>query len=263
MPIGTAAPTESERRRVRHHEIEVLDPTRPDSVAEFLERARKVLDTPGPDLLAVGGTGQYLSGLKDGLEPSPGTDPELRKLLQERFQREGREVLHAELARMTTPPPDAWANPVRLVRALEKALLRERGEVGKGYPALAADAPVLFLQRGREDLHRRLAARLESMLAQGWPEEVRRLREGGVPFDAPGLQAIGFRELWDVPSTAEVPAQVREEILARTRAYARRQETWARNRLRAVMVPCGEDRPIAIEVLDGFLASSARLGDAV
>lgn len=233
LEIGTAAPTAEQRARVRHHGVGVLPLEVPDSVGDFLQRARELLATPGPDLVAVGGTGQYLSGLRDGLDAAPIADPQLRASLEERFRSEGSERLYAELEVRETPPHDARANPVRLLRALEKSILRERGAFGEAIPALAPLAPAFALSWPRESLHARLATRLDAMLEAGWPAEVARLRIAGIAPEAPGLRAIGYEELWDVPWGRPVPWAAREAILVRTRAYARRQETWLRNRLRA------------------------------
>jgi len=257
LPVGTAAPTGAEQAAVVHHGVGVLAPDAPDSVADFLRRARDLLASPGPDLLAVGGTGQFLSGLRDGLEASPGTDPALRAGLEERLRREGPEALHAELAARETPPHDARANPVRLLRALEKSLLRERGEVGEAFEALAPGAPAFALSRPREELHARLGWRLDAMLAAGWLEEVSTLRLSGLELQAPGLRAIGYRELWDLPVGSRVPAAVRETILSATRAYARRQETWLRNRLRARFVSPLETPEATASLLDSLLEPAA------
>lgn len=232
LEIGTAAPSPRQRARVRHHGVGVLPPEAPDSVGAFLRRARILLAEPGPDLLAVGGTGQYLSGLREGLEAAPVPDAALRAELAERLRAEGPDALHAELATFEPPPHDAGSNPARLLRALEKAILRGRGAVGDAVPPLAPDAPAFALAWPREVLHRRIEERFDAMLAAGWTSEVARLRAAGVSPDAPGLRAIGYAELWDVPWDGRPSQREREAVLARTRAYARRQETWLRNRLR-------------------------------
>lgn len=261
LVVGTAAPTPQERGAVVHHQVGVLDPRVPDSVGSFLHRVAPLLDIPGPDLLAVGGTGQYLSGLRDGLEASPGTDPEVRAELEERLRLEGSEALHDDLvARVGTPPHDARANPVRLLRALEKAILRERGQVGEAIAPLAPGVPAYALARPRESLHARLAGRLDHMLREGWREEVENLATLGFAPTDPGLRAIGYGALWDIRELPEVPLAVRERILSDTRAYARRQETWLRTRLKATFVEAQSSPEATADLLDA--AWCAQVGDA-
>lgn len=249
MEIGTAAATAPEQSRVRHHLVSCLSPTDPDSVVAFLERARAVLASPGPDLLAVGGTGQFLAGLLKGIDPVPAPDPELRRQLQTRWELEGREPLWKELTTLDPHPPhDAWQNPVRLLRALEKALLLARGAPAQAHPPLASGTPVLALALDRPVLHERLDRRLSQMLAAGWRDEVAALVH--LPAEAPCWKCIGYPELREVVGVEPLPPRTRERILEATRQYAKRQETWLRNKLSPVWIPA--DRPadqIADEVV--------------
>jgi len=253
MAVGTAAPTAAERALVVHHEVGVVDPRAAESVGTFLKRVAPLLASRGPDLLAVGGTGQYLSGLRDGLDASPGPDPVLRSALEARLRAEGPEALHRELSELVEPPHDARANPVRLLRALEKAILRKRGDTGEAIAAPAPGVAALALLRPRDDLHRRLAARFDRMLADGWRAEVAALREAGFVPDDPGLRAIGYRELFDALDLPSLPEAVGESILVQTRAYARRQETWLRTRLRARFVEPAHDVAATVDRLEGAL----------
>lgn len=233
LSIGTAAPAPDELARVRHHLVGDVRADAEDSVALFLDRAQAVLDTPGPDLVAVGGTGQFLQALRDGLRASPPPDQVLRAELGMRLDREGKESLWQELAERCEPPADARANPVRLLRALEKAILAERGIRGTERLALAPGVPALALALDRDVLHARLETRLRTMLESGWLEEVRHLAKS-VPADAPCWKCIGYGELRETLEHPGVPAWVEQRILESTRQYAKRQETWLRNRLRPI-----------------------------
>lgn len=241
LEIGTAAPTSSEQARVRHHLVSNLSPTENDSVVAFLGRVQAVLDTPGPDLLATGGTGQFLSGLLRGIDPVPASDPDLRQQLLARWEIEGREPLWNELVALDPAPPhDAWQNPVRLLRALEKAMLLARGVPTLAHPALAPGVPVLALELDRPTLHHRLDRRLTQMLEAGWRDEVAALDH--LPTDAPCWKCIGYSELREVVGQETLPPRTRERILEATRQYAKRQETWLRNKLAPVWIRA--DRPV-------------------
>lgn len=240
MEIGTAAPGPSELAAARHHLTGILSPAEPDSVAAWLDRAAEVLRVPGPDLFAVGGTGQYLLALARGIDPVPAPDPELRAQLQSRWETEGFAPLWRELTEMVAEPPhDARSNPVRLLRALEKAILLVRGAVATGRPALAPDAPRFALALDRAALHKRLERRLDQMLAAGWREEVRELSSH--PPQAPCWKCIGYPELREAAGVDPLPFRTRQRILEATRQYAKRQETWLRNKMSATWIPA--DRP--------------------
>jgi len=250
MEAGTAAPTQEERELVHHHLVACLEPDETDSVVAFLDRVQSILSTPGPDLLVVGGTGQYLSALLKGIDPVPAPDPVLRARLQDQWEREGREPLWRQLLSLNpSPPHDAFQNPVRLLRALEKAILVSQGAPLNGRSPLAPHAPVFALALPREVLHKRLEQRLDTMLGSAWRDEVSRL--DSYPADAPCWKCIGYPELREVSGKDPLPWRTRERILDATRQYAKRQETWLRNKMSATWI--AGDRPteiVATEIVD-------------
>ncbi len=235
MAIGTVAPTAEELNAVRHHLVGTVDPRENFSVVQFLDLAAEVLKEDGPDLVAVGGTGQYLSALRNGLKPVPPPDAELRRRAEALVAADptaGRK----ELERLQAPlPPDD--NLRRLVRALECAWALERGDLPVGRQALAPETPVFALFRPRPELHRRIERRLFDRL-DAWQQEITELQRQGIPADAPGLSAIGYRELWDLPA-GRVPEPIAFHILTATRQYAKRQETWLRTQLPAHWIHAG------------------------
>lgn len=251
LEVGTAAPTARERERVRHHMVGCVDPLANHSVALFLEAVREILETPGPDLLAVGGTGQFLSGLWRGIDPVPAPDPGLRERAMALWEADGSAGCLKELARLGAEPPRDAKNPQRMSRSLERAWALERGDVPVGHPPLAPEAPVFALGWPREALHARIHARLEAMLP-AWREEVARLKASGLEEEAPGLAAIGYRELWNAPEGPLAWGAV-ERIAVATRQYAKRQETWLRTQLPSRWIEADGDLESTVErILSGL-----------
>ncbi|PYO63560.1 MAG: hypothetical protein DMD70_03590, partial [Gemmatimonadetes bacterium] len=120
-------------------------------------------------------------------------------------------------------------------RAVEVALLTGRGlswwqeharETGAMRPWY------IQLTLPRDALHRRIAQRVDEMLAVGLVDEIRRLLAAGVPPHAPGLDAVGYREVAAMLAGQLPERELREAIVVATRRYAKRQETWFRNQLR-------------------------------
>ena len=124
LDIGTAKPTPEERRRIRHHLIDVVWPNEEFHAARFItlaEAAMQDIRQRNKQPFLVGGTGLYIKALTEGLLDAPGANPNLRKLLHDRAEQEGSEPLHAELAEVD-PESAARLHPndlVRIVRALE------------------------------------------------------------------------------------------------------------------------------------------------
>ena len=123
MDIGTAKASPEEQAEVRHHLIDIIEPDDAMSVARFQEIARaKIaeLQARGVRPILVGGSGLYARAAIDDIS-FPGTDPEVRKRLEEREKVEGAGALFDELK---TKDPEAAArmdphNPRRTIRALE------------------------------------------------------------------------------------------------------------------------------------------------
>ena len=237
MDIGTAKPTAAERAAAPHHLLDVADPRRPFSVAEYVPLAHEAIRgilARGRIPLLVGGTGLYLQGLSlpmdyGGLPSSP----ELRAELQRELAQTSPEHMHALLSEID-PAAAARLHPNdtrRVIRALEIYRLT-------GVPMSAhrtptnADGPydirLYAIDWPRPELHRRIGLRVDQMLRDGLLEEVRSLLDAGVPEDAQSMQGLGYKELVPVLRGEQSLAQAAENIKTGTRNYARRQLIWFR-----------------------------------
>src|SRR6185437_3786955 len=118
-----------------------------------------------------------------------------------------------------------WIEVVRLTgHALShwQEVARETGEIRPWY---------IQLTLPRDVLHRRIAERVDRMLERGLVDEVRRVLATGVAPDAPGLDAVGYREVVAAERGELAWEAVRDTIVIATRQYAKRQETWFRHQL--------------------------------
>lgn len=238
MDVGTAKPTREERARVRHHLVDLVEPSERFDVQRYLVAARAALDDVlrrGRRALFAGGTGFYLAAILRGLFEGPPVDPELRAALEERATAEGGAALHAELARRDPPsarrlhPNDAR----RLVRALE--VLEQTGRPLSDWQREWRERPSRREARARiaglaldpEELDARIARRTEAMLDAGWREEALAVRAGG-GFGPSARQALGYAEVLAWADGDLSREEAAERIAARTRRFARRQATWYR-----------------------------------
>jgi tRNA dimethylallyltransferase len=208
----------------------------------------------------VGGTGLYVRALLGGLCAAPPPVPALRAALDRTAGDEGTAALHARLA-VVDPAAAARIHPhdaVRLVRALEVALASGRPlsawQEAHRFASRPYDTLIVALARPVAELDARIAARAEAMLAAGFLDEVRSLAARGLPADAPGLEAVGYREMRAcLDGTLSLADALAATILA-TRRFAKRQRTWFRREAGVVWRhPDGERERIAAEV-DAFLA---------
>lgn len=237
MDVGTAKPTPEERARVPHHLIDRVDPAESYDARRYLLDVTEVcadLAARGVRPLFVGGTGFYLKLLSDGLFEGPPVDPAVRAALEARGEELGWNRLHAELLQ-ADPPSGRRIHPndhKRVVRALE--VLEQTGRPLSAWQAqwtAAEERPrprcLLGLEPDPEHYETRIAERIRGMLADGWAEEVRRIRDG-TGFGTSAIQALGYPELLAHLQTPGDEEELVAQIALKTRQFARRQRTWWR-----------------------------------
>lgn len=236
MDIGTAKPDAAMRRRVRHHMFDVADPTEELTVADYQRLARRVIEgihTEGEVPLLVGGSGLYFRAVIDPLV-FPGTDPVVRRRLQERADREGPGAMYGLLQ---TIDPEAASrieprNLRRVIRALEVAELT--GEKFSAYRTAwdewksVYDLTVAGLRMPVDRIDQRVNDRVDGYVEQGWVQEVAQLRESAWPWSTTARQVLGYSLILDHVEGRLGLDEAVEEIKRRTRKYARRQLRWFR-----------------------------------
>lgn len=232
LDIGTAKPEASVRRSVPHLGIDLVEPGERYSAGRFARDAAGWLGTldAGRRPLVVGGTGLYIRALVDGLFHEPPLDPGRRARLARWTSRAER------LASWATrlDPAYTGGGRQRAARAVEIALLTGR-PLSWWQREARAEAVMrpwyVRLTVPRAVLHQRIAARTEAMLSAGWIEEVRRVLARGVAAAAPGLDAVGYREIVRHLQGKLDATRLSDAIVTSTRRYAKRQETWFRHQL--------------------------------
>lgn len=229
MDIGTAKPSKAVLRRFPHAAVDVRDPDEDWSVTDFV-RAFEAAKAEHERVVVVGGTPFYLSALIRPLTPLPEADPALRARL------EALADPHARLAEVD-PPTAARLHPndrVRVVRALEVHALTGRpmsaifAEDQEARKARAGELSLAWLDRDPEELDRRIALRLEKMMAAGYLDEVRALLAAGYGPQHKPMRSLGYEHLGEHLLQGLPLEEALRRTLRDTRRLARKQRTWAR-----------------------------------
>ncbi|MDZ7593020.1 MAG: tRNA (adenosine(37)-N6)-dimethylallyltransferase MiaA [Thiobacillus sp.] len=246
MDIGTAKPDAATLARAPHHLLDIREPTDAYSAAAFCDDARRLMAdivARGRVPLLVGGTMLYFRALLRGLDDLPRADAALRKKLEGEAAALGWPALHAELAKVDpiTAARLAPNDSQRIGRALEVFRL-----TGKPMSALfdkvQSELPYRVLQLAlipsdRAVLHQRIAARFDTMLAEGLLDEVETLRRDyALSPDLPAMRAVGYRQAWAYLDGEIDMKALREQGIAATRQLAKRQLTWLRSWADAVVL---------------------------
>ncbi|CAO0821186.1 tRNA dimethylallyltransferase [Desulfarculales bacterium] len=237
LDIGSVKPTLEERALAPHHLVDVTDPEQEMSAARFAQLADQAIadiQRRGRRVLVAGGTGLYIRALLFGLAPAPPVDAELRLRLNREWEEQGALALHIRLAGLD--PMSARRLPAndrqRILRALEVCLQtgepfsRRQQEHGFRQPRHAHI--VLGLERPRVELNSRIEARCRQMWEGELLEEVRGLLAAGVSPQTRSLQSLGYQQALRVIQGLQAPSEALQEMIQKTRAYAKRQMTWFR-----------------------------------
>jgi tRNA dimethylallyltransferase len=269
MDIGTAKPAAEDRSRVPHHLLDLVSPSEEFSLSDYVDAAHAAIRDirgRGREVLFVGGTPLYLKALLRGVYQGPPADWDFRRQIDEELRSVPITALHDRL-QVIDPLLAAKLHPHdkrRIVRGLEvfrltgQRLSHLQTQFDEGHPA--SQANVFVLQWPREALHRRIDARVEQMFAAGLVDEVRRLLDRYGTLSRTAMQAVGYREVIQYVQGAEnrerqvgsrqpslAAAECLERVKARTRQFARRQETWFRSLVECRFVSLSDEpNPAAI-----------------
>ena len=240
---GTGKPSAEEKARAPHHMIDICDPHDAIDAARFValaDRAIADVRSRGGVPIVCGGTFLWARALLLGLAPIPAGDESIRCELRAIADSQGVESLHAMLR--DVDPESAGrlhANDfVRVSRALEVFRLsgkplsvwhREHAfkETRHPHRLIGVDQP-------RDALDARIRARVELWMSAGWVADVQSLIDRGY-LSTRAMGSVGFAEIAkaiEVASQSSTPINVEElteQIIRKTRVFARRQRTWLRD----------------------------------
>lgn len=249
MDIGTAKPSPENRRRCPHHMLDLVEPTEDFSVSQFVAMAHETVDAicrRGKTPIFVGGTPLYLKTLLRGLYFGPSADWEFRDTVEAEAKQVGLESLHARLAQVD--PLSAAKLHVqdkrRIIRALEvhyltgTPLSHHQSHFEDSRPA--EQCHVFILGWERSVLHERINDRIDHMFNVGLQAEVEGLLAKHGNLGRTAAQALGYRETIRHFNGELSLAEAIEKVKARTRQFARRQETWFRSLTECRRVEMGE-----------------------
>jgi tRNA dimethylallyltransferase len=235
MDIGTAKPPREARKHVKHHLVDVVEPSDSFSVGTFFDAASDAIEQMKnckKNIVAVGGTALYIKALLYGLFEGAGSDEQLRDELRARAQAEGLAELHRELTTVDAiaaeriNPNDAR----RIVRALE--VYRITGKPISSFQKqwerrqMKHDWTIIGLRREKTDASSLINKRVKKMINAGLVDEVKSLLDEEEPLSRQARCAIGYAEIIDHLNGQTSLEDATELIRVHTRRLAKGQRTW-------------------------------------
>ncbi len=233
LNVGTAKPSAEEMCGIRHHLIDVVEPTEGFSVSDYAAQAEPILDNllnSGKIPVVCGGTGFYINSLLFDLSyGNVAADSLIREKYNKILLEKGKDYIYSILK--NTDPESAEKISVndtkRVIRALEiyevsgikKSEIRDDMEPKREYFAVALDYP-------REELYKRINKRVDEMFESGLLEEIENLLRQGINENYQCMQAIGYKEVLECLKNGSNQSTMRDIIKQNTRRYAKRQITF-------------------------------------
>ncbi|MDD5014083.1 MAG: tRNA (adenosine(37)-N6)-dimethylallyltransferase MiaA [Atribacterota bacterium] len=243
MDIGTAKPDKNTLKIIKHHMIDIIDPSDNFDVIQYSKLATNtILDVikRGKIPILVGGSGLYISSIINPLFNGPAKNNEYRKILEEEARIHGNKFLHDKLFKIDSDSASKieMNDLRRIIRALEVYK-----STGKNISYLQKKAfnknanfkyHIIGLKRNRENLYQRINLRVDKMIDDGLITEVKMLREMGYKEDLNSMQGLGYKQINKLLNGTYTQEEAVDLIKTETRHYAKRQMTWFKNKIKNV-----------------------------
>ena len=242
IPIGTAAPTEEQMKRVRHHFVATKSITDYYSAAMYEQEVMALLNEwQGDTALLCGGSTMYIDAVCKGIDDIPTIRDDIRERMKQRLETEGLEALTEELRRLD---PQHWElvdknNPRRIVHALEVchqtgmpySTFRTGEKKKRPFDIIKIGltrSHIAKIKRGQpiydhSELYERINQRVLTMVDDGLVKEAEKMM---CHRKENALNTVGYKEMFSYFDGDITLEEAVRQIQSHTREYARKQLTW-------------------------------------
>lgn len=237
LDIGTAKPTKEERKAIKHHLIDIVEPWDAYTISDFRRDAMTAIEevtSRKKGFLVTGGTGFYLNALINSTFDAPESDKNIRKSLEDRIKNGTKlSTLYSELESIDpeTAKRVHTNDGYRIVRALEVFL-----STGKTMSFFRTqhqaesktifDPLIIVLNPEKEELRRNIEIRTKKMFKDGLVDELKELFKTGCTPELKPLKSIGYKQATGYLLGKITKEEAMQSVISETVALAKRQITW-------------------------------------
>ncbi len=229
IPIGTAAPTAQQQRRVPHYFVGNHHLEDYYSASLYEQDVLNLINSQDTSIsLLSGGSMMYIDAVCKGIDDIPTIRPEIREEMMRRLEIEGLEEMCNLLRNLD---PEHWEivdrkNPRRVLHALEICI-----QTGKTYTSFRSNTTKerpfniikIGLNRDRNELYDRINQRVLNMIDEGMIKEALRVYPKRT---LNSLNTVGYKEMFEYLDGLATLDEAIFKIQSNTRKYARKQLTW-------------------------------------
>lgn len=229
IPIGTAAPTAQQQRRVPHYFVGNHHLEDYYSASLYEQDVLNLINSQDTSIsLLSGGSMMYIDAVCKGIDDIPTIRPEIREEMMRRLEIEGLEEMCNLLRKLD---PEHWEivdrkNPRRVLHALEICI-----QTGKTYTSFRSNTTKerpfniikIGLNRDRNELYDRINQRVLNMIDEGMIKEALSVYPKRT---LNSLNTVGYKEMFEYLDGLTTLDEAIFKIQSNTRKYARKQLTW-------------------------------------
>lgn len=223
LDIGSAKVTQDEMQGIKHHLIDILEPSQDYSASEFVDMAKKLckdITNRGKTPIIVGGTGLYINGLINGFNFG---DTEKNEEFRNSLTDLSNEEIYNKILELNSQEEVDKHNRRRLIRVLERLTFGEK--VSKNNDK-EFDFKLFAIIDDRQKIYERINKRVDQMLNSGLINETKYLYSLHLSEDNLAMKAIGYKELFPYIDGKQSLSECAEILKQKTRNYAKRQFTF-------------------------------------
>ena len=240
LKILTARPSEKDQKKIKHHLFGIVDVRKRFSTGQWLKKCIKIINlirkknkTP----IIVGGTGLYFKALVDGLVSIPKLKPSEKNKILKLHKKLGQKQLYKRLVKLD-PVSKKFikSNDVnRSIRAYEVKKLTKKS-LYKWFKETKTffdknEFVMTYVDYPRDKLIKNIKKRIERMFDLGAIKEVKKFNLIQINKSNSVNHVIGIKEINSFLSKKAELNDIKEQILIKTRQYAKRQSTWSRGHM--------------------------------
>ncbi len=219
LNIGTAKPTTEEREKIKHHLIDLIEPTEHFTVVDFQKLAIQTIDDvslKNKVPILVGGSGLYINSV----------------IYNYNFDNNYNEVFHKKLIGSSLETLQKLAiqrkldiTKIDFLNSRRLITFIENNGNFSNKSSLLPNTIVIGIKINREELIKRVIKRIDKMLSDGLEKEVKYLKFClGDDFNK--INIIGYKEWQEYLVSKENIKTVRSKIISHTLQLAKKQRTW-------------------------------------
>ena len=240
IKILNARPKTKETEYIKHYLYGFHSVKKNFSTGDWLKKTIKLIKqihNKNKIPILVGGTGLYFRAIINGLVKIPAIPKKYRNQIRDKHRKIGQKKFYNNLIKLD-PLVISKINPNDAHRSLRAYEVKKYTKISlyKWFEKTKKnfdenDFLKIYIDCPRDDLIKRINTRVNKMISLGAVNEVKKFRHLKIRKDKTSNKVIGISEISKFLDGNQNIDTTKEQISIKTRQYAKRQRTWARNQM--------------------------------